>query len=168
FLLPSCSHSLACQIPTHLATGSGSTAEKRDLSGRSTRKVRGTFPAPSGPVMFELWPLLSLFLRIHSFAQTYTGNGMELSLQANNAKARPKRLVSCLSIDLIGSTKAGLELTAARLDRFNTSLVSQIKPHLEKLGLRDALVKFTGDGWLLMTDEAEKVPVPAFCCLATI
>src|SRR5271157_94365 len=36
---------------------------------------------------------------------------------------RTSRLVSCLSIDLIGSTKAGLELTTAQLDRFNRSLV---------------------------------------------
>jgi len=52
------------------------------------------------------------------------------------------------------------------LDRFNILLVEQIQPHLEKLGLGAILIKFTGDGWLLMTDEAEKVP--ALCCLATI
>src|SRR5271157_668905 len=80
--------------------------------------------------------------------------------------SRMSRLVSCLSIDLIGSTKAGLELTTAQLDRFNRSLVSQLKPHLEKLGLSGALLKFTGDGWLLMTGVADEVP--ALCCLATV
>jgi class 3 adenylate cyclase len=69
-------------------------------------------------------------------------------------------------MDLIGSTKAGLELTTSSLDRFNTSLVEQIKPHLEKLWLADALLKFTGDGWLVITHEVEKVP--ALCCLAII
>jgi hypothetical protein len=46
------------------------------------------------------------------------------------------------------------------------SLVQQIMPHLQHLGLSDALLKFTGDGWLLMTYKAEKVP--ALCCMATI
>jgi tetratricopeptide (TPR) repeat protein len=78
----------------------------------------------------------------------------------------PAELVYCLSIDLIGSTQAGLKLTTSRLDQFNIALVEQIKPHLEKLRLTDVLLKFTGDGWLLMTHKAEKVP--ALCCLATI
>ena len=75
-------------------------------------------------------------------------------------------LVYCLYIDLIGSTKRGLEFTTAGLDRFNRALVDQIKPHLIKLGLKEILIKFTGDGWLLMTDKPEKVP--ALCCLASI
>ncbi|MCD5417690.1 hypothetical protein LR021_05010 [Candidatus Bipolaricaulota bacterium] len=74
--------------------------------------------------------------------------------------------VFCLSIDLIGSTEAGLKLTTQRLDSFNISLVNQIRPHLEKLGLTDALIKFTGDGWLVMTEKPKKVS--ALCCLATI
>ena len=74
--------------------------------------------------------------------------------------------VYCLSIDLIGSTKAGIELTTSQLDRFNRSLVEQINPHIEKLELNDVLVKFTGDGWLLMTNDIENVPV--LCCLAKI
>ncbi len=74
--------------------------------------------------------------------------------------------VYCLCVDLIGSTKAGLEMTTTQLDRFNRSLVEQIEPHLESLGLADAPLKFEGDGWLLMTDEDEKVP--ALCCLGTI
>lgn len=77
-------------------------------------------------------------------------------------------LVYCLCMDLIGSTEVGLELTTAQLDRFNLSLVEQIKPHLENLGLDDALLKFTGDGWLLMTKAEEDEEVRALCCLATI
>ena len=74
--------------------------------------------------------------------------------------------IYCLCIDMIGSTEAGLELPTRLFDRFNQELVEQIKPHLEKLELTDALLKFTGDGWLLMTHEEKKVP--ALCCLATI
>jgi len=44
--------------------------------------------------------------------------------------------------------------------------VEQIIPHIEKLELLDALIKFTGDGWMLMTDRVQKVP--ALCCLAII
>ncbi len=69
-------------------------------------------------------------------------------------------------MDLVGSTEAGLEIPTSRLDRFNKALVEQIKPHLEKLELTGVLLKFTGDGWLLMSDDPEKVP--ALCCLATI
>ena len=69
-------------------------------------------------------------------------------------------------MDLIGSTKTGLEFSTASLNHFNMSLVQQITPHLKRLGLSDTLLKFTGDGWLLMTHKAEKVP--ALGCLAAI
>jgi len=76
-------------------------------------------------------------------------------------------LVYCLSVDLDGSTDAGIALSTGQLDSFNRSFVEQIKPHLKNLELTDALVKFTGDGWLLMTDDVED-GVPALCCLSTI
>ena len=72
--------------------------------------------------------------------------------------------VYCLSIDLIGSTNSGLKFATSVLDNFNKSLVQQIKPHLEKLGLIHVLLKFTGDGWLLMTENCDDVP--ALCCLS--
>ena len=68
--------------------------------------------------------------------------------------------VYCLCIDMIKSTKTGLELPTRQFDRFNQELVEQIKPHLEKLELSDALLKFTGDGWLLMTNHEKKIPPP--------
>ena len=76
------------------------------------------------------------------------------------------RQVFCLSIDMIGSTKAGIAMTTAMHDRFNKQLVDQIRPHLEKLDLSNELLKFGGDGWLLMTDDASKVP--ALCCLGVV
>ena len=79
---------------------------------------------------------------------------------------RMVRLIYCLSMDLIASTEAGLRMITRKLDSFNLSLVEQISPHIEKLELTDSLVKFTGDGWLLMTDDPDNVP--ALCCLATI
>jgi tetratricopeptide (TPR) repeat protein len=57
-------------------------------------------------------------------------------------------------------------MTSQNLATFNRALVEQIAPHLEALGLTDALLKFTGDGWLLMTEKANDVP--ALCCLATV
>jgi tetratricopeptide (TPR) repeat protein len=76
------------------------------------------------------------------------------------------RRVYCLCIDMIGSTQAGLNLTTPKFDRFNRSLVEQIQPHLKKLDLTNALLKFTGDGWLLLTDD--EAQVPALCCLSTV
>ncbi len=76
-------------------------------------------------------------------------------------------LVYCLCIDLIGSTSFMLGLTTPQQDRFNRSLVNQIRRHLKKLELTDCLVKFTGDGWLVMTDK-RPTKVQALCCLATI
>ena len=74
--------------------------------------------------------------------------------------------VYCLCIDMIGSTKAGLELPSRQYDKFNRALVEQIKPHWEALDLTGGLLKFTGDGWRLMTNDPGKVP--ALCCLAMI
>jgi tetratricopeptide (TPR) repeat protein len=76
------------------------------------------------------------------------------------------RLVYCLSIDLIGSTIPGLRMTQGELDRFNRALVAQIEPHLEALAFDDLLVKFTGDGWLLMSPELRDAE--RLCALATI
>lgn len=72
----------------------------------------------------------------------------------------------CLAIDLKGSTKSGLELTTKKFDRFNLGLVDQLGPHLKAVGLEDALIKFTGDGWLVMSDEHDLVA--PLCCLARI
>jgi len=74
--------------------------------------------------------------------------------------------VYCLALDLVGSTEAGLGLTTQELDRFNIALVNQIWPHLERVGLENMLVKFTGDGWLVISDQVGQVP--SLCCLATI
>jgi tetratricopeptide (TPR) repeat protein len=76
------------------------------------------------------------------------------------------RLVYCLSIDLIESTVPGLRMTQVELDRFNRALVSQIEPHLEALQFDDLLVKFTGDGWLLMTPEVRDAE--RLCALGAI
>jgi tetratricopeptide (TPR) repeat protein len=83
---------------------------------------------------------------------------------------RPKeptpRLTLCLNMDLKGSTASGLKLSTKKLDRFNLALVDQLGPHLRSVQLEHALVKFTGDGWLVMSDEQEDAP--RLCCLALI
>lgn len=76
------------------------------------------------------------------------------------------RLTLCLAIDLKESTASGLRLNTKKLDRFNLALVNQLKPHLEAVQLDDAVVKFTGDGWLVMSDDQEHAP--ALCCLALV
>ena len=91
---------------------------------------------------------------------------MEFNQYDDSIAKNTVKLVFCLSIDMIGSTKAGIGLSTQKLDKFNIALADQIKPHIEKLDLSDSLIKFTGDGWLVMTEITEKVP--ALCCLATI
>jgi class 3 adenylate cyclase/TPR repeat protein len=76
------------------------------------------------------------------------------------------RLVYCLGIDLIESTMPGLRMTQVELDRFNRALVAQIEPHLEALRFDDLLIKFTGDGWLLMSPEVRDAE--RLCALATL
>lgn len=76
------------------------------------------------------------------------------------------RLTLCLATDLRGSTTAGLQLTSKKLDRFNIALVDQIQPHLDAVGLDHAVIKFTGDGWLVMSDNQEHAA--PLCCLAMI
>ena len=70
----------------------------------------------------------------------------------------------CLSVDLVGSTRKGLSLRSWEADKFNLALIGQITPHLEALRLDEAVVKFTGDGWLVMSPTA----VSQLCCLALI
>ena len=91
---------------------------------------------------------------------------VNFQMEYRNQRTHSARFVYCLSVDMIGSTETGMKLSTRKLDSFNISLVEQIKPHLEHLDLVDALVKFTGDGWLLMTDDVDRVP--ALCCLSTI
>jgi len=44
----------------------------------------------------------------------------------DDQRERSARLVYCLSVDLIGSTDAGMALSTRKLDRFNIALVEQI------------------------------------------
>jgi len=76
------------------------------------------------------------------------------------------RLTLCLAMDLKASTQNGLRLSTRRLDRFNLALVNQLPPYLEAVELDDALIKFTGDGWLIMSDDPNHAA--PLCCLAMI
>jgi len=91
---------------------------------------------------------------------------MSVPVQAQKLKDLAPRLTLCLAIDLMGSTTAGLRLSSRKLDRFNMALVEQLNPYLELVQLDDAIVKFTGDGWLVMSDEQEDAA--KLCCLAII
>jgi tetratricopeptide (TPR) repeat protein len=76
------------------------------------------------------------------------------------------RLTLCLAMDLKASTSTGLSLSSRKLDRFNLALVNHIRPQLQSVQLDHAVVKFTGDGWLVMSDEQEDAA--RLCCLAMI
>lgn len=76
------------------------------------------------------------------------------------------RLTLCLAMDLKGSTVSGLRLSTKKLDRFNLALIDQLRPHLSAVQLEHTLVKFTGDGWLVMSDNQEDAA--PLCCLAMI
>ena len=76
------------------------------------------------------------------------------------------RLTLCLAMDLKASTRTGLALSSRKIDRFNLALVNHISPQLQAVQLEHAVVKFTGDGWLVMSDEQEDAA--KLCCLAMI
>lgn len=84
----------------------------------------------------------------------------------DKAQEPTPRLTLCLAMDLKGSTRSGLRLSTRKLDRFNLALVNHISPHLQAVQLEHAVVKFTGDGWLVMSDEQEDAA--RLCCLAMI
>ncbi len=73
--------------------------------------------------------------------------------------------VYCLCIDLVGSTRSGLRLSSGDSRRFYEALAEQITPHLRKTGLHGAVVKFTGDGWLVLTDSSRARCLCAFAIL---
>ncbi|MCW5933659.1 MAG: hypothetical protein KIT45_05060 [Fimbriimonadia bacterium] len=76
------------------------------------------------------------------------------------------RLTLCLAMDLRASTTTGLKLSTRKRDRFNLALINQMHPYLEAMGLEYALIKFTGDGWLVMSDDPDHAA--PLCCLAII
>jgi len=76
------------------------------------------------------------------------------------------RHVYCLSISLVDATGSEPENPPARQDRFSVLLAEELKSHIENLGLVDVSLKFTGNGWLMMTAKEEQIT--ALACLATI
>lgn len=86
--------------------------------------------------------------------------------RAKSAPEPSPRLTLCLAIDLKQSTTAGLKLSTRRLDRFNLALVNQLNPNLKTVGLDRVRIKFTGDGWLLMSNDPDYAA--PLCCLAVI
>lgn len=80
-----------------------------------------------------------------------------------------RHLVYCLSIHMsepATSARTVGEAELARQDRFNIILAEHLKPHIRNLQLSDIFIKFTGNGFLLMTDLPDRVP--ALGCLGLI
>ncbi len=76
------------------------------------------------------------------------------------------RQTLCLSMDLKRSTATSIRLSTNLADRLSLALVAQLRPHLLSVGLEGILVKFTGDGWLLLTEDSDHAA--PLCCLAMI
>lgn len=74
--------------------------------------------------------------------------------------------VTCLYVDMVSSTENLLKLKEYERARFYRALVRQIEPHITALGLSDAVVKFTGDGWLIMVHNP--ADVEALLCLGLL
>ena len=70
----------------------------------------------------------------------------------------------CLAIDLVGSTTAGQRRSTAENERFNRALVTHLGEYIRVAELGQTLIKFEGDGWLVMTKDVNLVP--ALCCVA--
>ena len=80
-----------------------------------------------------------------------------------------QHLVYCLSIQMSEPAtpeRETSEAALARQDRLNVILAEHLKPHIYNLHLSDIFVKFTGNGFLLMTDRSDSVP--ALSCLGVI
>src|SRR5690606_14611924 len=71
--------------------------------------------------------------------------------------ARGRQEVYALYIDMIGSTKFRLSLNSYQLMEFDTAFVEQIGRYIARLQIEDAVIKFTGDGWLLMKPGANAI-----------
>jgi tetratricopeptide (TPR) repeat protein len=84
----------------------------------------------------------------------------EVNFQRGRRKSSggDERIVFCLCIDIIGSTTAGLQMDSRQRNEFNKLIVKQIEPYLAEFELRDALLKFNGDGWLVMRPGEESIP----------
>jgi hypothetical protein len=63
--------------------------------------------------------------------------------------------VWCLAVDLVGSTRVGLERSTSENDHFNEALPEQFGRHIKNLDLVDCVIQFTGDGWLVSTSSPD-------------
>ena len=75
-------------------------------------------------------------------------------------------LVHCLALDMIGGTRFGLSLTQDEYRAWTLALPKQLKRHWDALDLSDAMLKFEGDGWLVLTPESRLVK--ELCCLGLV
>ncbi|MBU0609995.1 MAG: hypothetical protein KKI08_19070, partial [Armatimonadetes bacterium] len=62
-----------------------------------------------------------------------------------------------LCIDGIGSTMAGMAMTEQQFDRYNQAMYNQVWSHVERLGIDGNAVKFTGDGWVIVEADPERL-----------
>jgi class 3 adenylate cyclase len=75
-------------------------------------------------------------------------------------------LVYCLVLDMIGGTKFGLGLSQDKYRKWTVALPKQLSRHWDALNLSDAMLKFEGDGWLILTPETRLVS--ELCCLGLV
>lgn len=59
-------------------------------------------------------------------------------------------------MDLVGSTKIGLDMNEIQFRRYNKAIVEHIWPYLKRFDLEASSLKFTGDGWLLFNPDLDR------------
>ena len=74
--------------------------------------------------------------------------------------------VYCLVLDMIGGTEFGLRLSQEKYREWTLALPEQLRRHWNALDLSDAMLKFEGDGWLVLTPETRLVK--ELCCLGLV
>lgn len=69
----------------------------------------------------------------------------------------PTKATYTLCIDLTDSTRIAKNWTDEQQAAFNLSLVKQMRPYYEHFSCGDELLKFTGDGWLLIVPDETRL-----------
>lgn len=77
----------------------------------------------------------------------------EQEQRSAGASTETSRQTGCLLIDLVGSTANTINLTEQRLVEHHSRMATALDPHLAGLSLQEAIVAFTGDGWLVFVQD---------------
>jgi class 3 adenylate cyclase len=95
------------------------------------------------------------------------GGAVRINESAEDFISKPTfAWVYCLALDMIGGTEFGLRLSQEKYREWTLALPEQLRRHWNALDLSDAMLKFEGDGWLVLTPETRLVK--ELCCLGLV